>query len=575
MEKRAIIAAMLMAGLLMVYQFLFVRPEPQQPAPAGQKAAAPVAQGSSPSAASTPGPVPATNPPAAKEVPRPPERTAIVETPLYRAEVGSNGGEIKAWDLRYRGEKSLVVGGLMGSEGLEVGRAGTPPQLVAFSIEPQALNLTQDHPTGTLTLAGQDGFGLEVNETLGFRGDSYVVEQSIKVENRHSVAQSAEIILPWRAPVEWPKELGEKFQGQHPIRTVRLAGGSVIREDVHSVAERRAEGSWIALESEWYLAALIPHGNGWQLSERKISESAPGQAKPREFVQIAVRTTLPVLEPGQAWQGKVTIYVGPKEHARLKAVGSGLEKSIYFGGFPLPQSYGGLPMEWLAVPIMALINVFHAYSGNYGVAIILLTIITKVLFFPLTLKSMTSMKAMQTLQPQINALRSKYKSDPQRLQRETMELYRANKVNPLGGCLPMVVQIPIFYALYVALSVSVEMQNAPFICFGRLPKWMPLLGGQDLWICDLAAYDPTYILPLLMGASMFVQQKMQPVMGDPRQAKMMLFMPVLFTFMFLNLPSGLVLYWTLSNVFQIAQQKYMERGVKKTQKPPARALKKA
>jgi len=226
-----------------------------------------------------------------------------------------------------------------------------------------------------------------------------------------------------------------------------------------------------------------------------------------------------------------------------------------------------------------LINIFHAYSGNYGVAIILLTIITKVLFFPLTLKSMTSMKAMQTLQPQINALRSKYKSDPQRLQRETMELYRANKVNPLGGCLPMVVQIPIFYALYVALSVSVEMQNAPFICFGRLPKWMPLLGGQDLWICDLAAYDPTYILPLLMGASMFVQQKMQPVMGDPRQAKMMLFMPVLFTFMFLNLPSGLVLYWTLSNVFQIAQQKYMERGAKNqkptAQKPTARALKKA
>ena len=231
-------------------------------------------------------------------------------------------------------------------------------------------------------------------------------------------------------------------------------------------------------------------------------------------------------------------------------------------------------MEWLAVPIMAVINIFHAYSGNYGVAIILLTIITKVLFFPLTLKSMTSMRAMQTLQPQINALRSKYKSDPQRLQRETMELYRANKVNPLGGCLPMVVQIPIFYALYVALSVSVEMQNAPFICFGRLPTWMPLLGGQDLWICDLAAHDPTYILPLLMGASMFVQQKMQPVVGDPRQAKMMLFMPVLFTFMFLNLPSGLVLYWTLSNVFQIAQQKYMERGAR-TQKPPARALKKA
>jgi YidC/Oxa1 family membrane protein insertase len=216
-------------------------------------------------------------------------------------------------------------------------------------------------------------------------------------------------------------------------------------------------------------------------------------------------------------------------------------------------------MEWLAVPILRVMDFFYAHTGNYGIAIILLTVITKVLFFPLTIKSMTSMKAMQALQPQINALRSKYKNDAQKLQQETMALYRTHKVNPLGGCLPMIVQIPIFYALYVALSVSVELQSQPFICFGRM-------FGVDLWICDLAAHDPTYILPLLMGASMFIQQKMTPVMGDPRQAKMMLFMPVIFTFMFLNLPSGLVLYWTLSNVLQIAQQKYMERTTSQIEK---------
>jgi len=201
------------------------------------------------------------------------------------------------------------------------------------------------------------------------------------------------------------------------------------------------------------------------------------------------------------------------------------------------------------------------------VAIILLTVIAKVLFFPLSVKSMKSMKAMQALQPQVNALRSKYKSEPQKLQQETMELYRAQGVNPLGGCLPMVVQVPIFYALYVALAVSVELQNAPFLCFGRL-------FGMDLWICDLAAQDPTYVLPILMGVSMFVQQKMTPITGDPRQAKMMLFMPVVFTFMFLNVPSGLVLYWTLSNVLQIAQQYYMNQEGK-TAKAPARAAKKA
>ena len=163
------------------------------------------------------------------------------------------------------------------------------------------------------------------------------------------------------------------------------------------------------------------------------------------------------------------------------------------------------------------------------------------------------MKAMQLLQPQINALRSKHKSDPQRLQKETLELYRKFKVNPMGGCLPMVAQVPIFYALYLALSVAVELQNAPFLCFGRA-------FGVDLWVCDMASQDPTYVLPVLMGVSMFVQQKMTPMTGDPRQAKMMLIMPFIFTFMFLNLPSGLVLYWFVSNVLQILQQKLMDRA---------------
>src|SRR3970040_1563081 len=153
----------------------------------------------------------------------------------------------------------------------------------------------------------------------------------------------------------------------------------------------------------------------------------------------------------------------------------------------------------------------------------------------------------------LNALKNKYKDEPQRLQKETMELYRKHGANPLGGCLPMVAQVPIFYALYLALSVSVDLQNAAFLCFGRL-------FGVDLWICDLAAQDPTYVLPILMGVTMFVQQKMTTTPGDPRQGEMMVIvMPVVFTFMFLNLASGLVLYWSVSNVLQILQQWYMNR----------------
>ncbi|MBI2468689.1 MAG: membrane protein insertase YidC, partial [Candidatus Rokubacteria bacterium] len=191
---------------------------------------------------------------------------------------------------------------------------------------------------------------------------------------------------------------------------------------------------------------------------------------------------------------------------------------------------------------------------NYGVAIILLTVLVKIAFYPLTQKSMTSMKRMQALQPQVNALRAKHKADPQRFQREQMELFRKHKVNPMGGCLPMVVQVPIFYALYLTLQYSVELQGAPFL----------------LWITDLSKKDPYYVLPILMGVSMLVQQMMTPTVGDPRQARVMLIMPVIFTVMFLEFPTGLVLYWLVNNVLSIGQQYLIDRAVLRA-KPPALA----
>ncbi len=580
MEKRAILAAMLMVAVLLIYQILFIQPPDTKPvASPPQKTESPTpgpaSSSSGPAAPAPAASAPSSVPPLpAKGVTAVPDHVVLIETPLYRAEIASLGGQVRKWELNYRGQKPLVATGLLASRGLEVVRAGQAPRPLAFVLSADSIQLSKEQPQGELRMVGEDGFGLRITQTLRFRADNYVIEQDIKVENRHTVAQSAQILSPWRAPIEPPKDVTEKFQGQHPIRVVQMTQGSVQREVLAKIGDRAGDGQWVALESEWYLAALIPRSPGFQLVEAKLSESKPDQPKPVELAQIALRASLPQLQPGQAWEGRAELYLGPKEHDRLKAIGVGLEKSIYFGGFPMPQAYGGLPMEWLAVPILWLLNLFFTYTRNYGVAIILLTIITKVVFFPLTVKSMTSMKAMQALQPQINALRSKHKSDPQRLQQETMALYREHKVNPLGGCLPMIVQIPIFYALYVALSVAVEMQNAPFIHLGTLPNWFPWLGGQCVWICDLAVHDPTYVLPILMGVSMFIQQKMTPVMGDPRQAKMMLFMPVVFTFMFLNLPSGLVLYWTLSNVLQIAQQKYMERSAK-INKTPVRSGKKA
>ena len=566
MEKRVIVAAMLMAGLLMLYQTFFLSPSTQHPQPTKTETPAKPAPGAASTAPATaPGGSSAAAAPAPVAAPAIPERAAEIVSPLYRATVSSRGGELREWELNYRGQKPLVIPGLLGPTGLVVERAGSPAQVVSFQLSTERLELVKERPQADLLLTGEDGFGLRISETRHFRVDNYIVEQKIRVENRHAVAQAAELVLAWRAPVEWPKDRPEQFHGQHPVRVVGLLAEGLRREDLSKESRRTTDGSWIALESEWYVSALIPKGPGWKLAEAPMNGAA----------SMAVRATLPMLQPGQTWEGTVLVYIGPKEYDRLKALGVGLEKSIYFGGFPVPQQYGGLPMEWVTVPLLWMLHLFYAWTGNYGVAIILLTVIMKAIFFPLTVKSMRSMKAMQAIQPQVNQLRAKYKNDSAKLQQETMTLYRQHGVNPLGGCLPMIVQIPVFYALYVALSVAVEIQNAPFICFGRAPSWLPLLGGKELWICNLADYDPTYVLPLLMGVSMFIQQKMTPVMGDPRQAKIMLLMPIVFTFMFLNLPSGLVLYWTLSNVLQIAQQHYMDRGTAKAAKAPARAAKKA
>ena len=569
MEKRAILAAVLMAGLLVLYQALFfpsvqdTKP-PSQP-PATVTTPAPAQAPSAPPPV-TPAPSVIPQPTQATAAPRdrarPPQRTSTVEAALYRAVVSSEGGKLQEWTLRYRGEKPMVGVGEFGSTGLVVGIEQRPGEVVPMEVSPDSLALGAARPVGDLVLRGQDD-GLIITETLGLRADDFTVDARIRIENPSSAARTVTVSLPW---VAHPAVKGatEKFPGQFPTEVVWSTGGHVQRVDnLAAVGSHTVDGAWIGIGSTWYIAAFIPKTGGFKLVA--VGEPKPdAKSEERGKVTVGVRATA-AIAAGQAWEGRVIMYVGPKEVSRLEAYG--LDGSLNFGGFPIPRQYGGLPMEWIGLPILKFLNWVYKYVGNYGVAIILITVLSKVLFYPLTLKSMRSMKAMQVLQPQINALRSKYKNEPQRMQKETLELYRKYKVNPMGGCLPMVAQVPIFYALYLALSVSVELQNAPFLCFGRA-------FGVDLWVCDLASHDPTYVLPILMGVSMFVQQRMTPMTGDPRQAKMMLIMPFIFTFMFLNLPSGLVLYWSISNVLQIAQQKLMERsstGAAREAKDAARA----
>jgi YidC/Oxa1 family membrane protein insertase len=597
MEKRAVLAAILMAIVFVAGQYLFFPSTPETP-PTTKPDAQQAPGKSQPEKPSAPAPKPepaqkpetprkdeqksvSTAPPSTPKV-RPAQRLATVVTPLYRAVVSSEGGKLQELTLHYRGEKPMVIVGELGPGGLVSGPPGRA-EAIPMELSATELKLGPDRPTGELVLTG-DVEGLKVRKALTFHSDTYTIETKVRLENAGGAPRQTALAFAWTTLQEWEGKTA-KFLGQHPTTIALNAGGELRYTDdlAHpgwyygcvstlrgptkngdQIEKEARPGDWIALGSSWYTAALIAKTPGFEIFTTSDAKPTDPKIKPTMPLRTAIGLhAAPTIPARAAWEAEFVVFAGPKEYQRLRVVG--LDESINFGGFPLPRECGGLPMKWFAVPILSLMNWLHAHVHNYGVAIILLTVLSKVLFYPLTVWSMRSMNAMKALQPQINALRSKHKSDPQRAQRETMELYRKHGVNPVGGCLPMLPQIPIFYALYLAVANSAELQNAPFLCFNFLQpvarafRAMGASWVDSLWICNLADIDPLYVLPLVMGVTMFVQQKMTPVSGDPAQAKIMLIMPVFFTIMFLNLPAGLVLYWTVSNVLQIAQQWWMNR----------------
>jgi YidC/Oxa1 family membrane protein insertase len=557
MEKRALLAIALSVAVLLAWQLWVVGRSPEAPPP--QRGGTP----SSPPA--PPGGDPAPARPAV--VPRASETAAAVAevvTPLYRGSFAVDGS-VTSWTLEYRGTKRVVVGGTLRPLAVAVQRSGQAPELVVLRPTSPRLEVDRARPAGQLSFAGVTVDGLRIRRTLEFRADSYRVRAELALEGAAGARGAVDVLMYWTTPVAQagraPEQpwltFGEGPGGEHLLGRLLVdrPGGDPEAYEAPAPALKEAKDApagpelkdpqivpdalvaegqrWAALEDDYFIAALIPRPGG-ALSRGRARDVAEAGLAFRD-IQVGA---------GETWTGGGEIYVGPKEWDRLRALGVGLEEAQ-------ARNYGKFlwvlfPMWWFCVPLLWLMNVFGTWlpGQNYGVAIILLTVLVKLVFYPLSLKSMRSMKQMQALQPQLNALRSKYRSDPQRFQREQMEIFRREGVNPMGGCLPMVVQIPIFYALYLTLQYSVELQGAPFM----------------LWIDDLSKKDPYYVLPILMGVSMLVQQKMTPTVGDPRQAQIMLIMPVVFTFMFLEFPTGLVLYWLVNNVLSIGQQYLIDRS---------------
>ncbi|PLX78807.1 MAG: protein translocase component YidC, partial [Desulfuromonas sp.] len=281
---------------------------------------------------------------------------------------------------------------------------------------------------------------------------------------------------------------------------------------------------WSAYETKYFISALVPLDNA--------SEQIRVQFTEDNSIENSFSLAVPSLNPGMTAQYDFMSYLGPRNKSILESVNHDLAKAIDYGFFSV-----------ISEPLLWFMNMINDYTHNYGIAIILLTVLIKLLFWPLTHKSYVSMKSMQKLQPEIQKIRERFKNDRTRQGQETMELYKKHRVNPMSGCLPMVIQIPVFFALYRVLYEAIELRHTDFM----------------FWITDLSAKDPYYITPIVMGATMFIQQKMTPSTMDPKQAKIFLMMPVIFTVMFLNFPAGLVIYWLVNNLLTIAQQYYIHK----------------
>ncbi len=535
--KRLIMALALSLIVLFGWSYLFPPEEPKAPpAPAVQTGGQPAAKlepGAAAKAEAAPASAPASQ-----------ARKISVKTPLFSARFSSQGGVLERFDLvRYRQAiaKDSALIDMVGDAARDRSALGVVLQSADQEIHTwNSPNWTADGgdvelkpgEKKTLTFKGEAG-GLKLERRLSLSADSYLITEELLLTNPGQAAVNGRVAFTVAT-----QGLSPQGEGEDKYNPTRIAYGPAKGgfEEVTSLEDMEKKGvkpegkvNWGAIESNYFLIAILPGAEDAQLN---------GLHKSQVF-NLAVSQAASI-EPGQTKTLKCSYYMGPADRAILATMPNKLADAVDFGWFHL-----------IAVPLLHLLNWFYQYVHNYGVAVILLTVLIKIIFWPLSQKSYKSMEQMKRLQPMLAKLREKYADDKERMNTEIMALYKTYKVNPAGGCLPMVVQIPVFFGLYKALLGSIELRHASFI--DRVPF-------TDLvWLADLSVKDPYYVTPLIMGATMFIQQKMTPSGGDPTQAKIMLLMPVVFTFMFLNFPAGLVIYWLVNNVLSIAQQWWMMR----------------
>lgn len=447
-----------------------------------------------------------------------------VQLPKYPA--SSKTPEVPYLLMENSGDHTYVAqSGLMGKDGLD--GSGQRP---LYDADTALLEVAEGEEK-TLTLQIQKA-GQRVTKTFAFSADSYVVGVDLKLENLGTEPLEAALFAQIKRDSK-PPIIGEGFS----FGPKSYLGGALTTpeerylkvhfDDLDEAAMRRTvEGGWIALLQHYFVSAWVANANesnNFFAHKRNDGLYVFGYTAPKKSVL-----------PGTTGHWQTSLYTGPKDQHQLDQVAPHLALTVDYGF-----------LWWLAVPLFDVLTWLHDWVGNWGLAIILLTVMVKIVLYPLFNLSYKSMAKLRKVAPELKLLQERYADDRQKLSQEMMKLYQKEGANPLGGCLPMLLPMPVFLALYWVLWESVELRQAPFF----------------LWVQDLSAMDPYFVLPLLMGGTMYLQQTMAPAMGDPMQQRMMKLMPVIFTGMFLFFPAGLVLYWLVNNVLSVTQQWYVTRNV--------------
>lgn len=469
-----------------------------------------------------------------------PGRDLTVDSPLYEAVFYTGGGPLRSFKLK-KFQTGLAPDSPLVNMVDERTAAVAPLGLVInsqpswstgqWSLDSGEQNLKLDAgQQGALRLVGVVD-NLRVVRELTFNADSYLIKEKIRLINAGDQPRSVRV--SYTVASDASNAAGGRYDS---MRVAWDNDGSLSEESSSKTLEStgvQATGKiyWAGAMSTYFLSAVLP-GETNNVTVKGLLQ--------KTVYRTAVEEPENLLAPGQEKELTVSYWLGPKDRTQLLAVSDQLAKSIDLGMFSI-----------IAKGLLWLLEFFHKYVHNWGVAIILLTIVIKAVFWPLTAKSYASMEKMKKLQPMMTAIREKYKDNKELMNKEVMALYKTYGVNPASGCVPILIQLPVFFGLYQALLTSIELRHAPFIMY------LPFT--DKLWLADLSAKDPYYITPVIMGLTMFLQQRMSPPATDPTQQKIMMFLPLIFTVLFLGFPSGLVIYWLVNNILSIFQQWLMMR----------------